>query len=156
MNTFDPNEVFINNFGRRIKNTGKKVDIDPLTTHCALLDNCFCTKNGDCGKNQICTTIDNYNYRVCKTKNENTINFFPKLARPNATDLFNFFTLRSERMAAALLSECSIESLFSTFADTSVNTWGALISGFATLVRESATSFIDNGISGFTNGILKS
>lgn len=152
MNKFDPNEVFINSFGRRIKNTGTKVDIDPLTTHCALLDNCFCTKNADCGKNQICTTIDNYSYRVCQTKNEVPINFFPKLALPNATDLFNFFTLRSERMAAALLSECSIESLFSTFGDTSVNTGGALISGFVTAVRESATSFIENGIFGFIKG----
>ncbi|XP_037034206.1 L-gulonolactone oxidase 5-like [Bradysia coprophila] len=48
MNKYDPNEVFINNFGRRVKRTGYKLDIDPKTKHCALLDNCFCSKNCDC------------------------------------------------------------------------------------------------------------
>lgn len=70
MNKFDPNEVFINNFGRRIKRKGTKVDIDPLTTRCALLDNCICSKNSDCGEHQMCTTLPGYSYRVCKTRNE--------------------------------------------------------------------------------------
>lgn len=70
MNKYDPDERFINNFGRRLKGTGSKVDTDPLLTRCALLDNCFCTKNADCGADQSCTTLPGYAYRVYKTKNE--------------------------------------------------------------------------------------
>lgn len=70
MNKFDPDEIFINNFGRRMKRTGSTVDIDPLTTHCALLGNCICSQNDDCGYTQTCTTISGYNYYVCKTRNE--------------------------------------------------------------------------------------
>lgn len=70
MNEFDPDEIFMNNFGRRIKRKGTTVDIDPLTTRCALLSNCICKKNSDCGDEQTCTTIPGYNYNVCKTRNE--------------------------------------------------------------------------------------
>lgn len=60
----------MNNFGRRIKRVGTAVDTDPLTTRCALLGNCICSRNSDCGDTQICTTIPGYNYYVCKTRNE--------------------------------------------------------------------------------------
>lgn len=70
MNEFDPYEIFMNSFGRRIKGTGTTVDSDPLTTRCALLDNCICSKNYDCGNLQICTTLPGFDYRVCKTRNE--------------------------------------------------------------------------------------
>lgn len=70
MDKFDPYGLFMNSFGRRIKREGTAVDIDPLTKHCALLANCICAKNTDCGPTQICTTIPGYNYNVCKTRNE--------------------------------------------------------------------------------------
>ncbi|KAJ6648570.1 L-gulonolactone oxidase 5, partial [Pseudolycoriella hygida] len=70
METYDPNGVFMNSFGYRLKRNGTKVDVDPQTTHCAILDNCFCSKDSDCGVNQICTTLTGYKYNVCKTRNE--------------------------------------------------------------------------------------
>ncbi|KAJ6635041.1 L-gulonolactone oxidase 2 [Pseudolycoriella hygida] len=69
MKKFDPNGIFMNNFGRRLTHMDTKIDMDPLTTRCALLDNCFCSKNADCGDAQICTTINGYKYKACKTKN---------------------------------------------------------------------------------------
>lgn len=69
MNKFDPKGIFLNSFGRRLTYKGTKIDIDPLTTRCALLDNCFCSRNSDCAETQICTSISGYNYPVCKTKN---------------------------------------------------------------------------------------
>lgn len=69
MNEFDPNGIFLNNFGRRLTHMGTNIDIDPLTTRCALLDNCFCSKDSDCGENQACTSILGYDYPVCETKN---------------------------------------------------------------------------------------
>lgn len=39
MTTYDPNEIYINNFGRRLKRKGTKVDINPMTTRFALLNN---------------------------------------------------------------------------------------------------------------------
>lgn len=45
MNKCDPNEVFINNLGRRIKRSGTEVNIE---THCAILDTSFCRENTDC------------------------------------------------------------------------------------------------------------
>lgn len=69
MNKFDPSGIFLNNFGRRVTHNGTEIDIDPLTTRCALLDNCFCSEDSDCGVNQICTSISGYDYPVCETKN---------------------------------------------------------------------------------------
>lgn len=71
MQKYDPNGIFLNSFGRRLMHKDTAIDIDPLTTRCALLDNCFCSVNNgsDCGDQQICTTISGYNYPVCETKN---------------------------------------------------------------------------------------
>ena len=64
---YDPYEVFMNDFGRRLKGTGDKINLDPSTTHCALLDNCICSHHSDCAQNQICSTIEGYpDYPVCK------------------------------------------------------------------------------------------
>lgn len=153
MNKFDPNEVFINNFGRRIKNSGTKVDFDPFLTRCALLDNCFCSKNGDCGDKQICTTIGDYNYNVCKTKNEVPINLLPKFIMPNATGLFNFFTTQSGTLATALLSECTAETLLVALGDTSGNSLGAFIGGLASEVKQTAISMMDNDIFGIKHKV---
>lgn len=136
MNKYDPNEVFINNLGRRIKKTGTKVDIDPLTIHCALLDNCFCTTDGDCATNQLCTSVGNYTYRVCQTKNEEPLNFFPKFILPNSTGFLEFLTTQTVTLATALLSECSAKSLFNALTDTTGNTFGAFFSGFASEVKK--------------------
>lgn len=68
MQEYDPNGVFMNDFGRRLKGTGTKINIDPLTVHCALLDNCLCSKSSDCAKGQVCSRIEGYpRFPVCKT-----------------------------------------------------------------------------------------
>lgn len=75
MNKFDPNEVFINNFGRRLKKTSSKQDLHPAEIHCGIRDNCFCSKNSDCAVTQTCTTFPNSTFRVCQTIGETPINF---------------------------------------------------------------------------------
>ncbi len=112
MNKFDPNEIFINNFGRRIKRKGTKVDIDPLTVHCALLDNCICSKNTDCGNNQICTTLPGYTYRVCKTRNEVSEFTVDRSAFPPAMGVIGFLLNSIHTLAKATLSNCSLGELF--------------------------------------------
>ena len=68
MKEFDPNEIFMNDFGRRLKGVGTKITMDPKVTHCALLDNCVCRKNSDCADRQTCSTIEGYpDYPVCKS-----------------------------------------------------------------------------------------
>jgi len=68
MNQFDPNEIFMNSFGRRLKGEDTKMDLDPQLTHCALLDNCVCSADTDCAPGQVCSNITGYeNYPVCKT-----------------------------------------------------------------------------------------
>ncbi|KAG4077289.1 hypothetical protein HA402_009918 [Bradysia odoriphaga] len=69
MQKYDPNGIFLNNFGRRLMNKDTEIDFDPLTTRCALLDNCFCSNSSDCGEQQNCTSISGYNYPVCQTRN---------------------------------------------------------------------------------------
>jgi len=70
MTTFDPNGVFLNNFGRRLLGVSGKMDWDPLVIHCALLDNCLCSKDDDCARGQKCSRIETYpNYPVCLTTN---------------------------------------------------------------------------------------
>ncbi len=67
MKEFDPSEVFMNDFGRRLMGIGTKVNTDPLVTHCALMDDCICKKDGDCGNQQVCSRIEGYpEYPVCK------------------------------------------------------------------------------------------
>ncbi|KAJ6645515.1 L-gulonolactone oxidase [Pseudolycoriella hygida] len=75
MEEYDPNGIFLNNFGRRLIYDNTEIDSDPLTTRCALLDNCFCSKNADCGLHQTCTTISGFDYPVCQTKNVVTTKF---------------------------------------------------------------------------------
>ncbi|KAJ6643890.1 L-gulonolactone oxidase 5 [Pseudolycoriella hygida] len=111
MTKFDPNEVFINNFGRRMKRKGTKVDIDPLTVHCALLDNCICSKDTDCGYDQTCTTLPGYTYPVCKTKNEVKEFTMDTSAFPPALGIFGFFLNNIHTLANAALSKCSLDDL---------------------------------------------
>ncbi len=71
MKKFDPNQIISNSFGRRMTKNDSKIDFDHMITRCALLDNCFCSRDSDCAKAQLCTTIAGYDeYSVCKTKNE--------------------------------------------------------------------------------------
>jgi len=68
MAQYDPNGVFMNAFGARLKGTGTAADTDPKVTHCALLDNCICSKNSDCALGQICSYINGYrNFSSCIT-----------------------------------------------------------------------------------------
>lgn len=109
MNEFDPNEIFINNFGRRLKYKGTEVDTDPLTLHCALLGNCICSKDSDCGVTQTCTTIPGYNYYVCKTRNEltekTTMN---KNKLPPPFGVLRYLVTDVFTLASAAYANCSI------------------------------------------------
>ncbi len=129
MNKFDPNEVFINNFGRRLKKSGTKVDIDPLVTRCALLDNCFCSKDADCGATQTCTSITGYNYRVCKTRNEVPTRF-NKWSLPPPLGILNFLINSVPALASAYMgNSCSFNSLILTLSGTTVGILQTLIYG---------------------------
>ena len=113
MAKFDPNGVFMNNFGRRLKGIGNKMDIDPLTKRCALLDNCFCTKDSDCGRSQICTTLPNYSFNVCKTINE-----FPETFDhskiPPLDKIIEYFE-QVPTLAAQVAATCPAETIFEEF-----------------------------------------
>lgn len=111
MNKFDPNEIFINNFGRRMKNKGTKVDIDPLTVRCALLDNCICSNDSDCGNDQMCTTLPGYTYHVCKTRNEVPEFTMDRSTFPPALGIFGYILNNIHTLANAALSECSLGDL---------------------------------------------
>ena len=65
MQLFDPNGVFLNDFGRRLLETGAKIDTDPHTVHCALLDNCICGEDADCANGQVWGTLNSFN--VCQS-----------------------------------------------------------------------------------------
>lgn len=122
MNKYDPDEVFINNFGRRIKRTGTTVDIDPLTKHCALLDNCICSKNSDCASTQICTTLPGYKYKVCKTKNEIAECVFDKNLLPPPLGVVTYLVSEVPTLLTAVISNCSLTD--------AVGTVGLLLNGF--------------------------
>lgn len=117
MNKFDPNEIFINNFGRRMKGKGTKVDVDPLTTHCALLDNCFCSKKSDCGMNQICTSLPGYTYRVCKTENEVHDGTVDRKKFPSFLGILDYIRSNVATLVFAAFNKCNISDLISMIAD---------------------------------------
>lgn len=111
MNKFDPNEIFINNFGRRLKRKGTKVDIDPLTVHCALLDNCICSKDTDCGNDQTCTTLPGYSYQVCKTRNEVPEFTVDRSFFPPALGAFGFLLNNIHTLVGAVIANCSLSDV---------------------------------------------
>lgn len=145
MNRIDPNEVFINSFGRRLKKTGTKVDNDPLVVRCAMLDYCFCTKNGDCGDSQTCTKLPGYIYNVCKTKNEAPIDYFPKVILPNSTGIFGFLADEATAISTALQGECTFQSLLGTLGDTGGNTFFQFIKGLAGEINELGQAVVQGG-----------
>ena len=65
MHQYDPKGVFLNDFGRRLLGIGTRINFDPMTKHCALLDNCICAKDSDCADGQNCGTLNGF--RVCKS-----------------------------------------------------------------------------------------
>jgi len=108
MSKFDPNKVFMNKFGRRLTQTDIAMDLDPLTTRCALLDNCFCSKNGDCGSSQNCTTLPGYNFTVCKTRNEVPEVQFDRNAFPPPAGLLNWLVTVLPTLVTAVLAKCPL------------------------------------------------
>lgn len=64
MQKYDPNGVFLNKFGRRIKGASSELTIDSKVKHCALQDHCFCTEATDCATGQFCGQL--YGFRVCE------------------------------------------------------------------------------------------
>lgn len=111
MNKFDPNETFINNFGRRIKRKGTTVDIDPLTVRCALLDNCICAKDTDCGIDQMCSTLPGYTYNVCRTRNEVAEFTVDRSAFPPSLGVLGYLVNNVNTLAGAVLANCSMSDL---------------------------------------------
>lgn len=107
MHKFDPNEIFMNNFGRRIKWKGTTVDTDPLTTRCALTGNCICSLDSDCGNTQTCTTIPGYNYNVCKTRNELPETKMDKSTLPPPFGLIGYLFTNIFTSATAAYANCS-------------------------------------------------
>ncbi|KAJ6635180.1 L-gulonolactone oxidase 2 [Pseudolycoriella hygida] len=108
MSKFDPNQLFLNNFGRRLTQTGTKLDLDPKIIHCALLDNCFCSKNSDCATEQTCTTLPGYNFTVCKTKNEVPEAHFDKNSFPPPAALFNWLVTVLPTLVTSVLARCPL------------------------------------------------
>lgn len=108
MNKFDPNQIFLNSFGRRILKIGSKIDIDPLTTRCALLDNCFCSLDTDCAKGQICTTLPGYDdCYVCQAKNVVLETKFDKSEMPQFS-VFNFLFSTIPMSLMSVRTECQL------------------------------------------------
>lgn len=117
MNKYDPTEVFINNFGRRIKRTGTAIDADPSTKRCAILDNCFCSKDSDCGANQLCSTVSGYDYKVCKTRNEaipTGSDVRSMLTKPG--DIVPWFASTAPTLIKSTIIKCSIGDAVETLS----------------------------------------
>ncbi|XP_037041553.1 L-gulonolactone oxidase-like isoform X1 [Bradysia coprophila] len=108
MKKFDPNQIFLNNFGRRLLKIGSKIDIDPLTTRCALLDNCFCSLDTDCGKGQICTTLPGYDdCYVCQAKHVAPVTKFQKNQMP-LHDVLDFLVRTVPLSLISVMIECGL------------------------------------------------
>ncbi len=95
----------MNNIALRLTGESRRSDINPSATRCALLGNCFCRRNSDCGPTQICTTLRGYgNYRVCKTKNEKVS--VVKSVLPPVRRLVRYLDVDVPKLAADVLSKC--------------------------------------------------
>ncbi|XP_037042731.1 probable L-gulonolactone oxidase 6 [Bradysia coprophila] len=113
MKKFDPKGIFLNNFGRRLLGTGTRIDADPKTIHCALLDNCFCSEDSDCVESQSCTSLPGYeNYPVCKTRNEVPIIF--EKNRFSGVNLLQYLSVTLPTLAAEAVTKCSVGSVIKT------------------------------------------
>lgn len=124
MNKFDPDQVFMNNFGQRIKQTGIKIDSDPKSVRCALLDDCFCSKNGDCTDTQTCTKFPDYpDFSVCKTKNEVPEVGLDKSAFPPPAGVFNWLSVAVPNLVIPVFAQCPPTGLL----DTGLNVVGSLL-----------------------------
>lgn len=117
MTKFDPNGIFLNNFGRRLKKTGTKIDLDPSTTRCALLDNCFCSENSDCADSQRCTTLPGYTYPVCKTINEVPEQQLSKSSFPPPLEVLDWLSLTVPTLVTAVLAKCSLGGILDAVPD---------------------------------------
>lgn len=118
MKKSDPNEIFLNNFGRRILKRGTKIDTDPLTIRCALLDNCFCSKDSDCANNQICTSLPGYsNYTVCQTENVVPETKVDKSKFPPELGILNWLLTTVPTLATSVLAKCTVPKVLKTITD---------------------------------------
>jgi hypothetical protein len=67
MSEFDPNGIFMNDFGRRLQGKGTRANTDPLTKHCAILDYCLCSSDSDCANGLRCSRLFGYpDFPVCR------------------------------------------------------------------------------------------
>lgn len=121
---YDPEGIFQNNFGRRITKNGTKIDIDPFTTRCALLDNCFCSNNSDCADTQSCISISGYTYPVCKTRNEVAETKFDRSLLPPPSGLLDWLLTIVPTLVTAVVAKCPILGLVNTIVP---NVLGSLL-----------------------------
>ena len=89
--------------------------MDPLTTRCALLDNCICETNNDCGVTQTCTNVAGYVYNVCKTRNEVPERY--PLSKDKFPSLNNILAYLAQvpAVASATLARCRVNNLLNIF-----------------------------------------
>lgn len=73
MEKYDGNGVFLNKFGKRIAGVSNELHIDARVKHCALQDDCFCSRDADCATGQYCGKLSGF--KVCK----DTLALLPRL-----------------------------------------------------------------------------
>ncbi len=152
MDKYDPNEVFINNFGRRIKRTGDKVDTDPLTKHCAILDNCFCSKDSDCSPAQICTKLPGYVYNVCKTKNEVApVAFDRSLFRP-PFGILSWLASDIPTLVKSVIAKCTLSNPVGLLS--SIRQTESVLERVGTLITRLRSLNLEGGVVGKVRDIV--
>jgi hypothetical protein len=111
MREFDPNGLFLNNFGRRLMGIGNKLDADPAAKRCALLDYCLCSSDNDCGKTQYCGTVPGYpNKPVCRTTNDHKVNEQIVAYKPT-DDLFGWLMRNFPFLFAKANLQCKMRAM---------------------------------------------
>lgn len=103
MNKYDPNGVFLNSFGRRLKGISSAQDLDPnFNAHCALHDDCFCSQASNCAAYQRCTNLPGYSgYKVCQTIGEQPQTFLPVTLNP-AVSLTQYMNTTLQSLASVV------------------------------------------------------
>lgn len=114
MRKYDPLRIFMNRFGRRLLGTDNKIDNDPNITRCAIMDFCFCTKDGDCASTQICSNIDGYNYTVCKNKAEIAPVTIDTRSLNSSIGLVQYLQTTVPALVTSVIANCSVTNVLET------------------------------------------
>ena len=151
----------MNKVGLRLTGKSTDSDVNPLATHCALLGSCFCSKNDDCGPNQICTPLFGYDkYLVCQTKNEVAPVSFDRSIFPVPFGFLSYLVSDVPTLVKAVISNCSLLDAAATVggliptllpvdkALETVATLGDQLGGMKSLAD------VGNGVNDVVKGIL--